>query len=205
MPFIIIAVLFYCTVVAQNYVTTTKPTRTSRSQVDRVQVELAVRLRPHGSRTRAPGEAGLHGRLDRRDPGPGLPANENVRFRSHSNDVIHSFWVPEFLFKRDVFPARDEEPEQPVRVHRDVDGQLRRALRRAVRDLPLADELRGAGRLADELPALPRTRWPSSAPTTRTGRPRRSPRSAQAPVATTTHPFDTDRTLRAPSEPQAKD
>ncbi|MDT4938956.1 MAG: cytochrome c oxidase subunit [Pseudonocardiales bacterium] len=33
-----------------------------------------------------------------------LPVNESVRVIEHSEDVIHSFWVPEFLFKRDVIP-----------------------------------------------------------------------------------------------------
>ena len=40
-----------------------------------------------------------------------------MRFVEHSEDVIHSFWVPEFLFKRDVIPygttstARDNQFE----------------------------------------------------------------------------------------------
>ena len=33
-----------------------------------------------------------------------LPTGESIEFTQHSNDVIHSFWIPEFLFKRDVFP-----------------------------------------------------------------------------------------------------
>jgi cytochrome c oxidase subunit 2 len=34
-----------------------------------------------------------------------LPTNERIRFVEHSDDVIHSFWVPQMLFKRDVFPG----------------------------------------------------------------------------------------------------
>jgi cytochrome c oxidase subunit 2 len=34
-----------------------------------------------------------------------VPVNETIRFKLHSDDVIHSFWVPELLFKRDVFPG----------------------------------------------------------------------------------------------------
>jgi cytochrome c oxidase subunit 2 len=34
-----------------------------------------------------------------------LPQNENVQFTLTSSDVIHSFWVPDFLFKMDVFPS----------------------------------------------------------------------------------------------------
>jgi len=33
-----------------------------------------------------------------------LPVGKRVEFQQASVDVIHSFWVPEFLFKRDVFP-----------------------------------------------------------------------------------------------------
>jgi cytochrome c oxidase subunit 2 len=33
-----------------------------------------------------------------------IPVGETVQFIEHSEDVVHSFWVPEFLFKRDVIP-----------------------------------------------------------------------------------------------------
>ncbi len=35
-----------------------------------------------------------------------LPVNESVVFELESPDVIHSFWVPAFLMKMDVFPGR---------------------------------------------------------------------------------------------------
>ncbi len=34
-----------------------------------------------------------------------LPTGQKIRFEETSRDVIHSFWVPELLFKRDVFPG----------------------------------------------------------------------------------------------------
>ncbi|GAA4555621.1 cytochrome c oxidase subunit II [Planotetraspora kaengkrachanensis] len=34
-----------------------------------------------------------------------LPVNTKIQFDLHSPDVIHSFWVPAFLFKQDVFPG----------------------------------------------------------------------------------------------------
>jgi cytochrome c oxidase subunit II len=46
-----------------------------------------------------------------------LPAGESVRFKLVSPDVIHAFWVPAFLFKRDVIPGRTNEFE----VHIDAD------------------------------------------------------------------------------------
>ena len=33
-----------------------------------------------------------------------IPVGETVQIIEHSEDVVHSFWVPEFLFKRDVIP-----------------------------------------------------------------------------------------------------
>lgn len=35
-----------------------------------------------------------------------LPVNEKVRFDLTSSDVIHSFWVPQWLFKMDVIPGK---------------------------------------------------------------------------------------------------
>jgi len=35
-----------------------------------------------------------------------LPVNQKVQFKLGSPDVIHSFWVPQFLFKMDVVPGR---------------------------------------------------------------------------------------------------
>ncbi len=36
-----------------------------------------------------------------------LPVDQKIRFNLYSPDVIHSFWVPAFLFKMDVVPGRD--------------------------------------------------------------------------------------------------
>jgi cytochrome c oxidase subunit II len=43
-----------------------------------------------------------------------LPINESVRIRLHANDVIHSFYVPQFLYKKDVVPGRVNEFEVVV-------------------------------------------------------------------------------------------
>jgi len=34
-----------------------------------------------------------------------IPDNTNIRFLTTSKDVIHSFWVPEFLIKKDMVPG----------------------------------------------------------------------------------------------------
>ena len=36
-----------------------------------------------------------------------LPTDRKIRFELASADVIHSFWVPEFLFKLDVIPGNE--------------------------------------------------------------------------------------------------
>jgi hypothetical protein len=36
-----------------------------------------------------------------------LPTDRTIRFELASADVIHSFWVPEFLFKLDVIPGNE--------------------------------------------------------------------------------------------------
>jgi putative membrane protein len=38
-----------------------------------------------------------------------VPVGRTVRLRLHANDVIHSFWVPEFRVKQDVVPGRFTE------------------------------------------------------------------------------------------------
>jgi cytochrome c oxidase subunit 2 len=37
-----------------------------------------------------------------------LPTTKTIQYNLRSMDVIHSFWVPEFHFKRDVFPDPDK-------------------------------------------------------------------------------------------------
>jgi cytochrome c oxidase subunit II len=40
-----------------------------------------------------------------------LPLGESVQFKLRSDDVIHSFWVPAFLYKKDVIPGQDNRFE----------------------------------------------------------------------------------------------
>jgi cytochrome c oxidase subunit II len=36
-----------------------------------------------------------------------LPVNKTVEIKEVSRDVVHSFWVPDFLYKKDVIPGKD--------------------------------------------------------------------------------------------------
>jgi cytochrome c oxidase subunit 2 len=43
-----------------------------------------------------------------------VPTNETILFTEHSDDVIHSFWVPALLFKRDVIPGVQNQFEVTI-------------------------------------------------------------------------------------------
>ena len=102
-PFVIIAVLFYYTVVSQNYVN--ELTEDTAADADEV-IEIGVvgfqwnwQFNYVDEGVGVTGETGRPAQLV-------LPTNTKIRFRETSPDVIHSFWVPEWLFKRDVIPGR---------------------------------------------------------------------------------------------------
>ena len=110
LPLIIIAVLF-------GY--------TARDQTEILKVERAPA--EHGQRGRLPAGTGrsttsTENTYDVGTPaGPlptlWLPVDETVKFTLTSPDVIHSFWVPAFLFKMDVIPGRTNQFElTPTKV-----------------------------------------------------------------------------------------
>jgi cytochrome c oxidase subunit II len=102
-PFVIIAVLFYFTARDENYLekTTANPdvvvdvTAFQWSwQFDYPQYNVSIVGQPASP-----------------DDNPGnkpvlvIPTGETVRFNLHARDVIHSFWVPALLYKKDVMPG----------------------------------------------------------------------------------------------------
>jgi len=99
-PIIIVAVIFVFVVKVENTVN-----RNSKSPAVTVQVEAFkwgwrfTYLRPDGSPTGPP----VVGNQDSQ-PTLTLPAGETVRLVLVSDDVAHSFYVPDFLFKRDLIP-----------------------------------------------------------------------------------------------------
>jgi cytochrome c oxidase subunit 2 len=101
-PFLIVSVLFYYTAVVENDVNRLPPNP-----------QVVVNVEPFKwnwkfSYPQAPGSDGKPVYTvgdDNYIPVLVVPVNETIRFVEHSDDVIHSFWVPELLFKRDVFPG----------------------------------------------------------------------------------------------------
>ncbi|MCV7100487.1 cytochrome c oxidase subunit II [Mycobacterium palustre] len=118
-----------------------------------------------------------------------LPAGKRIEFQLASADVVHTFWVPEFLFKRDVMPHPrannsvnvfqvDEITKTGAFVGHCAEfcGTYHAMMNFEVRVVPANDfkaylQQRIAGKTnAEALQAI-----------------------AQSPLAVTTHPFDTRR------------
>jgi cytochrome c oxidase subunit 2 len=51
-----------------------------------------------------------------------LPTDRSIRFEVASADVIHSFWVPEFLFKLDVIPGNENGRDNVFEVTVNEEG-----------------------------------------------------------------------------------
>ncbi len=76
--------------------------------------------------------------------GMNVPAGRTVQLSLVSNDVIHAFYVPQFLFKRDVVPGRTNQFDFTVNES-DVGPDVPRAMRGAVRQRAQHHAVRGQG------------------------------------------------------------
>ncbi|HYI59592.1 MAG TPA: cytochrome c oxidase subunit II [Microlunatus sp.] len=104
-PFVIIGVLFYFTVVAQNKVLATSPDPDVKITV--VGQKWSWSFNYKSADDPAVGEDVYNvGTIDD-TPDLYLPVGKNVQFDLRSPDVIHSFWIPAFYQKLDVVPGRD--------------------------------------------------------------------------------------------------
>jgi cytochrome c oxidase subunit 2 len=103
-PFVIIAVLFFYTVVVQNKV---------MDRSDNPDETIAVNAFKWNWQFVYPETTGQDGEPvytvgnSSEIPILVLPTDRTIRFEVASADVIHSFWVPEFLFKLDVIPGNE--------------------------------------------------------------------------------------------------
>jgi cytochrome c oxidase subunit 2 len=103
-PFVVIGVLFYYTVLAQNVV---QKNPTPDLTVDVVGQKWAWTFNYESAGVPSVGtdvwETGTINQWSTLY----LPVNKTVRFNLSSPDVNHSFWVPVFYEKMDVIPGRD--------------------------------------------------------------------------------------------------
>ena len=103
-PFIIIGVLFYYTIIAQDAVTAKvdKPQHT----VDVVGQKWAWTFNYREAGNPAVGQDVWETGTINEPAELYLPVGETVRFQESSPDVNHSFWIPAFYMKLDVIPGR---------------------------------------------------------------------------------------------------
>jgi cytochrome c oxidase subunit II len=136
-----------------------------------------------------------------------LPTDQSIQFTLKSQDVIHSFYVPEFLFKRDVFPNPEKNSTDNVFVIDKIDrpgafvgrcaelcGSYHSQMNFEVRAIS-PDLYQRYLQLRTE--NNPVTGTPNTA-----GQALAALNCGQlcAPEATTTYPFNTDRNARSASE-----
>lgn len=97
-PLVVVAVLFGLTVYAQNGFTELSDDPSVRVEVEGFQWQWQFRYPDDGVT------------LTGSEQAPAvlvLPVGETIQFHLVSDDVNHSFWVPEFLEKRDLIPGID--------------------------------------------------------------------------------------------------
>ena len=206
-PAVIVAVLFGFTVSVQNFVEADPPNPDLKVDVTAFQWQWKFAYPDHQGAAGQPVST-----LGTTDTIPllVLPMGETIQFTQHSNDVIHSFYVPEFLFKRDVFPQPQVNDQDNVWTITGIDQEGAFVGRCA--------ELCGSyhSQMNFEVRAISKAnfdQWLTLRAQTNpaTGAPYTAGEALAAlncgqvcsPQAYTTYPFTTDRTQRSQSEPIA--
>jgi cytochrome c oxidase subunit 2 len=113
-PFVIIAVLFFFTVSTQNRVL---------QRSNDPDVTVAVNAFKWNWQFVYPDTTDANGGVPVSTVGSSteipilvVPTGQTIRFEVASADVIHSFWVPEFLFKLDVIPGNENGRDNVFQV-----------------------------------------------------------------------------------------
>jgi cytochrome c oxidase subunit II len=104
-PFIVVGVLFYYTILAQNRVT--ENDSGGDVTVNVVAQKWSWTFNYKEADNPAVGADVYEAGTINKTPTLYLPVNKPVRFVLNSPDVIHSFWVPSFYRKLDVIPGRN--------------------------------------------------------------------------------------------------
>jgi cytochrome c oxidase subunit II len=103
-PFIVIAVLFYYTVLAQNAVQ--KKVADPEVTIDVVGQKWSWTFNYKAADNPAVGQNVWEAGTINKTPDLYVPIGKLIQFNLSSPDVIHSFWVPSFYEKLDVIPGR---------------------------------------------------------------------------------------------------
>lgn len=97
-PTIIVVVLFVLSVDTINKVEAKVATPSVTVDVTGFQWQWTFEYKEEGLKFTGAGDKG---------PEMVLPVGETVHIKLHAQDVIHSFYVPQFLYKKDVVPGRE--------------------------------------------------------------------------------------------------
>jgi cytochrome c oxidase subunit II len=121
-PTVIVAVLFYFTVTAQNFVNAKVDNPDLRVRVIGFQWNWEFQYLQQN-----PSRDGVYRARLTEDGAPlstvgssttipllVVPTNRVIEYRLESTDVLHSFYIPDFLFKRDVFPRPEKNDTDNV-------------------------------------------------------------------------------------------
>ncbi|MQM27783.1 aa3-type cytochrome oxidase subunit II [Glycomyces albidus] len=114
LPFVLIGVLFYYTVIVQDNVTkmSEQPSACTEITAFKWNWQFTYTDENCDPLTGADGQPVTETGDSDYIPIIVVPNQDDVRFTAHAEDVIHSFWVPDLLFKRDVFPGSDNSHTQ---------------------------------------------------------------------------------------------
>ena len=99
-PLVVVAILFGLTVYAQNGFTSLSAQPAVTVEVEGFQWQWQFRYPDDGVTVTGSEQA---------NAALVLPVGESIRFHLVSDDVNHSFWVPQFLEKRDLIPGVNNE------------------------------------------------------------------------------------------------
>jgi cytochrome c oxidase subunit II len=206
-PLVIVSVLFYFTITTQDYVLSKIPNPNQRIGVIAFQWNWEFDYKgyhtPDGQVVRTVGST-------QEIPLLVLPTNEVIEYDLLSTDVIHSFFVPAFNFKRDVFPDPDKN-NQDSSFQNTIDktgwfvgrcaelcGTYHSMMNFEVRSMP-QDLFDHYIQLRTEINPQTKLPYTASEALTKTGQDEPSCGQLCTPYALSTHPFDTSRTSKQAS------
>jgi cytochrome c oxidase subunit 2 len=188
-PFLVIAVLFYYTATAQTYVD--KISENPDVKVEVVAFKWNWQFRYLDTTAKgADGQAISTSGASDYIPVLVVPTHKSILFYETSKDVIHSFWVPELLFKRDVFPGNVENKFQ-VTIEKEGSYVGRCAELCGAYHSMMNFEVRAVSSADYDRFIVARRQGLST--------PQALESIGQPRLATTTHPFDTDPLKRSAS------
>ena len=191
-PFIAIAILFYFTAITENFVNK----ETKHPDVTVTAVAFKWNWQFQYPQVTYPGSQNAVNTVGTSDEIPilVLPVGKTIRINEEATDVIHSFWVPALLFKRDVVPGLHNSFEVTITKKgayvghcAELCGTYHSMMNFELRSVSAADYQTYLQTLQKFTPGAADYNNRQAAALKAIGQP---------PEATTTHPFTTDRTAR---------